>query len=107
MAWPFRWYIDKLLASIPVFIGAIIFWLLVFAVIYAVEPRIPEAEVPGLIHGFEDAITAFFGMQPPHDFANIEKASELLVWVTLGVILTGFVHLGIFVSHLYSIMSRR
>jgi hypothetical protein len=104
---PFRWYVDKLLASIPLFIGAIVAWLLVFALIYAFEPRIPEAELPGYIHGFEDSVTAFFGMQPPHDFGKIECAAEWLVWVTLFIILTGFVHLGIFVSHLYSIMSRR
>ncbi len=105
--WPFRWYIDTLLASIPRFILAIVFWLLIFGILYSVTNEVNGELTPHRMHGFEDAITAFFGMQPPHDFKDIEHAGEVVVWVTLFIILTGFVHLGIFVSHLYSIMSRR
>lgn len=108
--WPFRFYIDALLVSIPRFVFAIFCWLIFFGVLYGSLPTQVDREGNGpdlLLHGFEDAIAAFFGMQPPHDFLAVEKAGELMVWVTLFIIFMGFVHLGIFVSHLYSIMARR
>ena len=108
VVWPFRYYIDSLLASIPGFITAIVLWLIVFGFFYSLLPgdiHGPDGSQIG--HGFEDAIATFFGLQAPHEFDKAEGAGELLVWLTLFVILAGFVHLGIFVSHLYSIMSRR
>jgi hypothetical protein len=106
---PFRFYVDSLLASVPRFILAIIVWVLIFGIIYTILPgKIEHGELgQGIFHGLEDAAAAFFGLQPPHDFKTVERAGELAVWVTLSLILIGFVHLGIFVSHLYSLMSRR
>ena len=107
--WPVRWYLDTLLASIPRFLIAILCWIGLFGIIYANVPvQIARGGTHGLmLHGLEDAIAAFFGMQPPHDFVSVEQAGQLMVWVTLFIIVMGFVHLGIFVSHLYSIMARR
>jgi len=109
LVWPVRYYVDMLLASIPNFVIAIIGWLVVFGILYALSAHQATAADagPGVLHGMEDAIAAFFGMQPPPDFEEVEQTGELMVWLTLFVILVGFVHLGIFVSHLYSIMSRR
>ncbi|HJT27329.1 MAG TPA: hypothetical protein VJ784_07980 [Pyrinomonadaceae bacterium] len=117
---PLRYYVDTLLASIRNFVVAITAWLLIFGLAYAwsAHQRLADggdtnqrsATVdagPSIMHGMEDAISAFFGMQPPNDFGAVQQAGEPWVWVTLFIILVGFIHLGIFVSHLYSIMSRR
>lgn len=105
--WPVRWYVDTLLESIPRFVIAIIGWLILFGLLYTWKPAFIDPDQPHILHGFEDAITAFFGMQPPHSFEAVEGLGEVVVWITLFIIFVGFVHLGIFISHLYSIMSRR
>jgi len=111
IVWLFRFYIDTLLASIRNFIIAIAAWLLLFGIIYAASAHRASDSVDkgfGFLHGMEDSIATFFGMQPPPDFSDVTKmGGEWMVWLTLFAILVGFVHLGIFVSHLYSIMSRR
>lgn len=112
--YPARWYIDQLLRSVIIFVLAIVGWLVIFGCLYGHvfgdhhklggNPFDVES---AFTHGFEDAITAFFGMQPPHDFSLLEKMGAGAVWLTLLVIVLSFVHLGIFVSHLYSIVARK
>jgi hypothetical protein len=60
--------------------------------------------------GFEEAIVSFFSAGTPmmHDeklMISFQK-TEYVVVVCLAVIL-GFVHIGVFISHLYSSISRR
>jgi hypothetical protein len=110
LAWPVRWYVDHLLVSIPRFIGAIVLWLLAFSVLYSWKSHaiVSEAGVePNFLHGLEDSIIAFFGMQPPHEILQLEQVGWLTVWLTMFIIVTGFAHLGIFISHVYVLMSRR
>lgn len=57
--------------------------------------------------GVMHAMTAFFGLQPPHDMDELEDYGPYAVIVTLFAIALGFGHLGIFVSHVYSVISRR
>lgn len=58
-------------------------------------------------HGINHAMTAFFGIQSPHGPEDLEKYGVWPFFITLFAILGGFLHLGIFVSHLYSVISRR
>jgi hypothetical protein len=57
----------------------------------------------GLMH----AITAFFGLQPPHELKDLEEYGPYPLIVTIFAIALGFGHLGIFISHVYSVISRR
>lgn len=104
--YPVRWYFDCLLGSVPVFGAAIILWLGVFTFLFAQMSGMSETH--GGSHPFLDAMTSFVGMQPAHDdpkailFAYFSVASLNALAIGLG-----FVHLGVFVSHLYSIISRR
>jgi len=110
--YPARWYLDLLLSSMAVFIAALAGWLILFGLMYGMmSHRERDHEKFHFMHGFEDAISAFFGMQPPHALQELVdgnlNAGEFLVWLTLLLIVMSFVHLGIFVSHLYSVVARR
>jgi hypothetical protein len=108
-AWLFwlpRWYIDHLLKSISTFAVVILGWLLVFGTLYATLPHHGEVK-SRVAHGFEDAIVTFFGLQPPHDLVELAKSGQLVVWVTMFLIIMSFMHLGVFVSHLYALTTRR
>jgi hypothetical protein len=109
LVYPARWYIDHLLSSIAVFIAALSAWLLVFGGIYAFIPHSPPGiEVESAYtHGLEDAVVTFFGMQPPHELFQMEGVRPIIIWISMMAIIMSFVHLGIFVSHLYSIIARR
>lgn len=111
-AWLFwlpRWYIDHLLNSISTFAIVIFGWLLAFGTLYAILPHHagPVAVKSRLAHGFEDAIVTFFGLQPPHELFELEKSGAVVVWVTMFLIIMSFLHLGVFVSHLYTLTTRR
>ena len=107
--YPARWYVEFLLGSLMRFVLALILWILVFSVLYGmVFPSSAQYLQPNLFHGFSDAITSFFGLQPPHDLKQlVEENKQHIVWVMLSGVVLGFIHLGIFVSHLYSIIARR
>ncbi|HYG08910.1 MAG TPA: hypothetical protein VD835_02940 [Pyrinomonadaceae bacterium] len=112
IVYPARWYLDQLLSSMTIFIAALAGWLVLFGFIYSmIAHRRPLDDKVHFMHGFEDAISAFFGMQPPHDLSYFVAdnliSGEILVWLSLLLIVLSFVHLGIFVSHLYSVVARR
>lgn len=119
LLYPARWYVEFLLGSVLRFVLAILLWIVVLTLIYGIvlypHPDQPYLNSLSLLHGLSDAVTAFLGMQPPHDLrALVQEHSpagggheELIVIITIVAILASFVHLGIFVSHLYSILARR
>lgn len=99
----FPWYVEKLVTSFPLFIVAIALWIVILGGLYSLASGV------GWDQGLADAYTAFLGIGPPSD-EKLWKPSDgwngafWLVALTLGL---GFVHLGIFISHLYSIISRK
>lgn len=130
-----RSYVERLVNSVALFCGAIVGWVFVLSFLYgylcgctsersqtgyqavqsasrfhsseaifipAVQRVIYYAE-QGLMH----AMTAFFGLQPPHPVETLEQYGPLPLLVTIVAIGLGFVHLGIFISHVYSVISRR
>ena len=99
--YPVRRYIEFLLISMFRFALAIIFWVIVLGLLYNLLR--PAGDAPW--HGYVDAMTSFFGLQPAHDLPMSRE--EHAVGLNMAAILLGFVHLGIFISHLYSIVSRR
>jgi hypothetical protein len=107
--YPARWYVEFLLGSLMRFVLALIFWLIMLSLLYGlVFPSSAHYLQPNFFHGVSDAIISFFGLQPPHDLKQlVEENKPHVVWVMLAAIILGFVHLGIFISHLYSIIARR
>ena len=97
---PFRWYFDQLLASVPGFMLALAFWILA----YASLSYFAHYNKTTIGHVLEDSIITFFGMQPPHELWQLWPWGQT---ITLVLIMVGFVHLGIFISHVYALISRR
>lgn len=99
----FPWYVEKLVASFPLFVIAIALWILVLGGLYVWASGVPWGQ------GLADAYTSFVGIGPPSD-EDLWKAKNgwdltfCLVAIAIGL---GFVHLGIFISHLYSMISRK
>lgn len=110
----FRWYVDSLLGSVLVFILAIVGWVALLSALFSkycnchgvTTPNQPtESDI--VLHGLGHAITTFFAIQPAHTTAEIEQIGYTAFALGLLAVLAGFVHLGIFVSHLYSLIARR
>lgn len=113
--YPIRYYIEFLLGSVLRFAAALLGWIIVFTFAYGIiltsHPDSSSLLKLGLLHGLFDSITAFFGLQPPHDLNQLVEEypnhPESIIVLTIFAIITGFVHLGVFISHLYSMISRR
>ncbi len=133
--WPVRAgrsYVEQLVNSVALFCGAIVGWVLVFSFLYGYLCRctaeLSDRTVPSVSRfnssesmfipavqkfiyyaeqGLMHSVTAFFGLQPPHPVETFEQYGVLPLLVTLVAIGLGFVHLGIFISHVYSVISRR
>ena len=103
-----RWYVDFLLGSMLLFALAIAFWLALFSVLFALICHCHQGPEPNFIlHGIGHTLTTFFGLQPAHTTSEIEQLGAASSILRLFTILAGFVHMGIFVSHLYSLIARR
>lgn len=99
----FPWYVEKLVASFPLFLGFIACWILFLGKGFEVL----GAKSWG--HGIADAFATFLSIQPPNDpdVWSVEKGwtwGFSLIAFTIGL---GFVHLGILISHVYSLISRK
>jgi hypothetical protein len=88
-----RLYVEFLLGSIPRFVGAIGVWILVLTVLFAVTSDLK------FTLALKAALSSFIGIQPPEGNANLA--------VTTLAMLSGATHLGIFISHLYTLVSRK
>ena len=111
--YPLRAYTEYLLGGIARFVAAILVWILVLSLLfdrYCPHPDIlyrgAENWSPVLL-GLDHAVVAFFGTQPPHDVATMAAQGAPALFVSILAIIAGFVHLGIFVSYLYTAIARR
>ena len=93
--WPFLRYAEFLLGSFPKFLLAISLWVLVPVVVIALSSGM-DGE-----HVVEAAINSFFAQNP--------KSGEGIVTMALTtfVAVAGIAHLGVFISHLYTLVSKR
>ena len=98
---PLRWYFEFLVGSLPRFISAIAFWPTVFTLLYYIS--LPSNNgVKSLCNAFICSINSFFALQ-----VTIIKDLPGVPILSILATLMGFFHLGIFISHLYTIVSRR
>lgn len=110
LLWPLWRYIEQLLVSIRSFVILIIICItsfgLIFSLIHSPSLHLGSSIDWSIVrHGFFDAIVAFLSLQPPHDFSQLEERSVL--WLSLVAVVLGYIHLGIFISHLYSLVTRK
>ena len=103
LVWPFRWYFDTLLKSLTHFTAAILIWLALLSVLYAIPLAFDRSDIGRLGTGFVNAYTSFFPMQPPDNVNAHDWHFAVIALAILG----GFLHLGAFASHLYSKIARK
>jgi len=102
---PLRAYIDTLVGSFPLFCGALFFWPIFYGLLgYLCNTRY-EGYKDGILTFWEQVANSsytFFGLQPSSQ--PIGTISHVL---TIFTVLTGFLHLGIFISYLYNLIFRK
>jgi hypothetical protein len=107
---PFQWYVETLVGSLPLFITAVVGWPVILGLIGCFF----KAEFCGAAEALStttryssadqitNAVAMFFGgtpMNPP-----VHAAAHFLYVFSAGL---GFLHLGIFVSYLYTLVTRK
>ncbi len=97
------WYVEKLLASVSVFLMALVGWIAILGLLFWL--------VGGVTVGcaYSDAFVTFFGLQPPGDnsFWTVENGWNGAFALIACTMLLGCVHVGILISHLYSSIARK
>ncbi|MCX7176038.1 MAG: hypothetical protein NT159_19365 [Proteobacteria bacterium] len=107
---PFIRYVEMLLKSVLGFVGAISIWLVILSLLFALFPAVPTAEwsFARLLIGVENAVTSFFSIGTPMQEPKLpDVLSRSYVFVSALCIMSGFLHLGVLISHLYAVVSRR
>lgn len=113
LAMPVLRYLEFLLSSFPRFLFAILGWTAGLTLLYWFTGDGSCLEVEKVkyhydfYHGFQDAITSFFSIGGPIHQDGIEINKSGYTVVTCLAVVSGFFHLGVFISHLYSMISRR
>ncbi len=107
---PFHAYIEGLVGSLPRFVASLLTWPTAFGLFTTYWWGInllPEGNALllsrlSIADNLFASYVTFFGLQP--------AGNDLQGWaqaVTVVLILLGFLHLGVFISHLYTLLSRR
>lgn len=109
---PFVVYINRLLSSVPLFAGCIVGWIVVLAVLYRLVGHGPDwALVPTESTSLcdnEEMLTWPRAFAVSFEtFLGLQKTGSCFGWVDAFAMILGFVHLGVFISHLYSSSARR
>ena len=99
---PLLWYVEKLVSSFPLFVVAIFVWPTVFGLLtWLTRAQFGNGEITGWGDHMTHAFILFFGIGPtqfPKHFVQL---------FTVLIMILGFTHLGIFITHLYTLLSRR
>jgi hypothetical protein len=104
LAWlvlPFRTYIEYLLGSTTRFAFAVIAWMTGLSLGFTALKAAVHGTQADNLQTFGQALSSFFGTEP--------LASGDPAWIALTVVatLSGFIHLGIFISQIYSTLARK
>src|SRR5262249_51225737 len=101
---PARRYVEALVGSVQLFLVAILFWVLALTGLFYLTNEW-SAKDPSWVRALGWAVTCFFGIQPPTEVSTLIESGA--VWVSIVGMLLRFLHWGIFISHLYSLITRR
>lgn len=101
---PILGYLELLLSSFSIFVVILLGWIILLSILYWCTAAHDDWG-----YGLSDAITSFFsGGGPIHPTSP--KDNNISAWnaVVINIaIVSGFVHIGVFITHLYSIIARR
>mgnify|MGYP000682734956 CR=1 FL=1 len=107
-------YVEFLLSSFLGFVGIVVLWLLVLSLLFSLVPANQNQNIPlcwgidQIIVGAERAVTSFFSIGPPMQHGS-QPSDYAVSYVVLSAftMIAGFLHLGVLVTHLYSVVSRK
>lgn len=105
LLWPLLWYLQLLLKSFSIFVLMLVIWVATLSLLFWWT-----GHHPAWVYGLEDAISGFFSTGPPmhHRGSPVDThMSWKYAFVVCAGIVMGFIHLGVFISHLYSLVSRK
>ncbi len=105
LIYPLRSYIETLVASFPLFCLALVGWPTLFGILGKITGANFGKHISymsPLTDYISNAFFTFFGLQPS-GFPGGSWAHILTILLIFG----GFLHLGIFISHLYTLITRR
>jgi len=106
LLWPVLRYLELLLSSFSTFVLILVAWILVLGVLFWQSQA--GSDIGDLLCGLQNSVSSFFSMGAPVTPSACTKVDGWLgSIVTSLAIFSGFVHIGVFVSHLYSIVTRR
>lgn len=112
LAWPILWYIGFALRSLATFGVALVAWIFLFGLGYYMLAA--HVEKLNDMHGFWGAVMASaysaFSLQPMPGWEGIMQSGEVTAWGRLLLTCESFVsflNLGLLISHLYLIVTRR
>lgn len=96
-------YVEKLLSSFAVFLAAIVFWIFAFGLVHHLVFGINFGE------GIAASFMTFLGTGSSGGESIWKPGDGFSLGFVLvsSTVLMGFVHLGIFISHLYSLVNRK
>lgn len=103
---PVRWYVETLLGSFSLFIAMLFFWPIAGGILSWFGSAdfgdvLKTTGSPDFGKHLINATGTFFGVQP----VQFPVDNSAMIITTI-LILAGFLHLGIFISHLYTLISR-
>jgi len=108
LVWPVLRYIEVLIGSFPLFVLVIAMWIALLSSLYWVFHGGSDYQT---VLAVEDAITSFFSIGGPIHHGPDGRTALTSTMGYAGVIclavVSGCVHLGVFISHLYSMISRK
>jgi len=102
---PLLRYFELLMKSISWFVVCLALWVLAFGWLFKWA-----ASYPTYWHGLFDAMTSIFAISGPfsHQLSHVGfQVPSFYAAVVCCAIIVGIAHLGVFVSHLYTIVSRK
>jgi hypothetical protein len=107
LLWPLLRYLELLLRSFAVFVSALLVWVIGLSLAFWWV----NAGYSGFLPGLSDGVSSFFAVGPPMTHGNSPQDYKDIPWghilVACVAIISGFIHLGVFVSHLYSMVARK
>ena len=103
IVYPALWYVETLVGSFPLFVVALFLWPTIFGLVsWVVGAQFGDGStIQNLADYMTHGFITFFGIGP------LEFPKGLIQPLTVLTMILGFTHLGIFITHLYTLLSRR
>lgn len=105
---PLLRYLSFSLRSLPVFLGLVTFWIILFGVGWdLLEPTVHGVNDQSFWNAFTSSVVFFFTLTPPGTYWGGAERQVLWNSVITFQSVVSLSHLGLLVSHIYLIVSRR